>query len=936
MTSDSKAILPSPRRSFLAILAIVWLATTAQADALQDAYNLWLQGKYGEAREAYATIEGEPEEVALGNARCLASQGDDEGATKTLADALEKAPGNDRLLAALAEIDLRHGRYEEALDKAAAARETNDDNVLARWIQARVKTLTGKQADANADYEWFIHYYNDKQPTDPEELLLVAMAAAEYARWNKLPDEFDFILNTLLVDALAANEHFWKAPWFSGVLLLEKYNQAEGIPALREALRLNPSAAEVLVSLGEASLHNFDIPKAHGFANQALEINPKLPSAHRLKTDLFISDEKTDEAVSALEPALEINPVSEESLARAAACHYIQGEPAEAKKIVEKMEKLNPAAGTFHGAIGSLLEQRRRFDLAEEHLQKAIEVAPHLAAPRNDLGMLYMRLGKEDEARDVFEEARQLDPFHVRVANMVKVLRHLDKYDPIVTEHYEVYVGPEEDRILGEYMSQYLEENHEEWCRRLGFQTEGRTKIEILSDHKWFSARVIGLPRVGTVGACTGQVVAMASPRSLRQPYNWARVLTHEVTHIITLAQTDFKIPHWYTEALAVYSEGYPRPQIWDELLVERVPKGDLFNLDTINRGFIRPKTQLDWQMAYCQSLLYAEFMIERYGEETLAKLLDAYRDGLETPAAIPKVFGVSVKEFEKGYREYLEKVVRSIKSGPTEKELSFAEAERAHRLNPDDPELAAKLALHYHQRRNNTKARGLAEKVLEKNPKHPLALFVLARMELSIGKIDDALEILEPALDEDDPDPRVLELMAGIAFRQRDFDEAERLFTIARDKEPGRSRWWEALAKVYIESDDDEKLAGVLERLSRLDADDITVRKKRLELASQEEKWEDAIRWANEVLYIDVNDLAAHEAKGDALLALDNAGDAVKEYEATLSLAPKNMGVALKLANALVKAGRAEEAKAPLQRVLKSEPNNAEAVELKKRLEEK
>jgi len=74
-------------------------------------------------------------------------------------------------------------------------------------------------------------------------------------------------------------------------------------------------------------------------------------------------------------------------------------------------------------------------------------------------------------------------------------------------------------------MSEFLESKHDELCKRFGYRPKERTKIEILVDHPWFSARVVGLPSIGTVGACTGNVVALASPRSLQSPYNWARVL---------------------------------------------------------------------------------------------------------------------------------------------------------------------------------------------------------------------------------------------------------------------------------------------------------------------------------------------------------------------------------------------------------------------------
>ncbi len=146
-------------------------------------------------------------------------------------------------------------------------------------------------------------------------------------------------------------------------------------------------------------------------------------------------------------------------------------------------------------------------------------------------------------------------------------------YTPVESKHYTVLVDPTQDELLGQYMSRYLESIYPTLTSRFGYLPPGKTKIEILKNHMWFSGRTIGLPFVPTVGACTGRVVALASPKATRIPFNWARVLTHEVTHVITLQQTEFNIPHWYTEALAVESEGYPRPQEWNKMLLERVPR---------------------------------------------------------------------------------------------------------------------------------------------------------------------------------------------------------------------------------------------------------------------------------------------------------------------------------------------------------------------------
>ena len=128
-------------------------------------------------------------------------------------------------------------------------------------------------------------------------------------------------------------------------------------------------------------------------------------------------------------------------------------------------------------------------------------------------------------------------------------------------------------------------------------------------------------------------------------------MLKHEVVHVITLQQTEFNIPHWYTEALAVESEGFPAPAgVEQDAPGARARRAKLLNLDTINLGFIRPKEPDDRQMAYCQAQLYAQYMLKRFGPDALIKMLDAYRRGLTTDRAIDACFHVEKADFEAGY----------------------------------------------------------------------------------------------------------------------------------------------------------------------------------------------------------------------------------------------------------------------------------------------
>lgn len=921
------------RSGLCLILTVIVVGAPAHADVADDlaeARRFWLKGNYEEALERYAQIEKQPgadkAAVTHGRARCLVATGRDDEALKVLAAGPADQPD---LLALAADIHLDAGRYDEARKAAERALAKDGKNLPARWAKAKLLSATGQFEKANLEFEWFINAYNESQFKDADKILLVARAAAEYARWNKLPDEFDFILNELIPDALSAEADYWPAHAFAGGLLVEKYNKAEGVPELKKALAINPNAVEAVVALGVSAAQDYDFAEGKVHAEHALSINPRSADALRLTADLFLLDGQTDAARAPLEKALEIHPTAEETLGRLAACHELRGRRPEAEKIEREVRARNPRPGVFYYAYAEPLDRRRQFDRAEALFKESIAAAPHLAAPRSGLGLLYMKIGKEDEARAVLAEARALDPFHVRVTNMTKVLEHLKKYEVVRTSHYEVWIEPTKDKMLGQYMAEYLEMTHDALCKRFGYEPPERSKIEILTDHAWFSARVVGLPSIGTVGACTGNLVAMASPRSLRQPYNWARVLTHEVTHVITLQQTKFNIPHWYTEALAVMSEGYPRSETWNQLLRERVPKGDLFNLDNLNHAFVRPKTPLDWQMAYCLSQLYAEYMIERAGEKSLAGMLAAYRDGLETPAAIEKVFGVKQAEFEKGYREFLDRLVKGLVGKSARPARSFAEAERALAAKPDDPELLGEVALHNLRRKNNLRARELADKAIEKDKNAPIARYVLARMEFSIGKTKEALALLEPAFDKDDPREEVVDLLAAIRLREKDYDKAASLYEVARKGDPQNPKWIEGLARVAILAKDDAKLPAILVELAKADADNLSARKKLAELALARKDWAEAERWARQTLYIDVADADAHRALGRAAMETKRFPIAAREFQAAIDLKTKDRQAPLDLADALLKSGEKRKAKERLEKIVAGEPDNRRAKQL-------
>ncbi|HZZ72874.1 MAG TPA: hypothetical protein VFE24_11535, partial [Pirellulales bacterium] len=132
-------------------------------------------------------------------------------------------------------------------------------------------------------------------------------------------------------------------------------------------------------------------------------------------------------------------------------------------------------------------------------------------------------------------------------------------YAVIETDHFVIKFDRGRDELLAKYAARYLEhEVYPELTKKLGYVPPDKSLFEIFNrakntdGHGWFSARMVGLPYIGTVGACAGKMVALSSPNDAKQKFNWARVLKHEFVHVLNLQQTNYNIPHWYTEALAV------------------------------------------------------------------------------------------------------------------------------------------------------------------------------------------------------------------------------------------------------------------------------------------------------------------------------------------------------------------------------------------------
>ena len=628
--------------------AALWLGSTvAMADeqARADARRLLMTGKYAEAEEAYGRLRDlHPAQSAIGLARCQSAQGEYDKATATLTAATLAQPDVADLHAEIALLAFERGQYPQALEAAETAIRFAADTPAAHWVRAELYRTAGDLASADKTYNRLVGLYNEQDDfTSADDLRYIGLAAAQYARWNRLTDQFTFLVNELFPDSLEVEAEFWPAHYEAGLLYLEKFNQAEASRELRAAQKINPHSADVHAALARLAIQNYDLDAAQKSIVRALEIHPMHLGARLMLSDVHLANFAPDKAVEVLEEARQLNPAAEALLGRLAAAYGMQDglhslvATSRMGRIIAEVTERNPHAGHFYHALAAGLDRGRRFPESARYYAEAVRVMPRRVGPRGQLGLMHMRLGNEAEARRVLEESFDIDPFNVRVSNTLKVL-DLPRYlqNPRNRTLHDSLRRQKRPRSIEGCRPPISNKVYPELCTTLGFEPPEKSLFEIFNSakntdgHGWFSARMVGLPNVHTIGACAGKMVAITSPTSMRRPVNWARVLKHEMVHVINLQQTQLQHPPLVHRGAGRVDRRQPSLDgVERHALPPRATWASLRSgIRSTWVSFVRTLAKTGrWPTARLRST--PSTWSPGYGEESLIKMLSAYRDNL-------------------------------------------------------------------------------------------------------------------------------------------------------------------------------------------------------------------------------------------------------------------------------------------------------------------
>jgi tetratricopeptide (TPR) repeat protein len=851
------------------ILIVFFLSCSFNSGAAQEVSiargrDLLKSGSYKEALSVFDALiqrNANDRDAIEGRARSQFALGQYEAAESKIKAYLKDNSGDAVLRNVLAYILLETGRYADAAAEFERASRDAKGPALLHSLLGRARSLRaqGKEDEAQAVLQQIVRYYNSNSPRTAEELTAIAEGLVYLEKYKDA--------NELFMDAREADPTYIEAFIAQGELLREKYNYGDAASLFDDALKINPNSTRALVGRAECALDSVGEPTA--IVDRALAVNPNQPDALVLRAWLDLETDNHDAVSKSVDRALAVNPNFVEALGVRASMFYLQDKKAELEAETKRALAINPRAGEFFDTLAHFANNNRRYSDSVDFGRRAVELSPRLWRARTQYGIQLLRIGRIAEGRAELERTFAGDPFNVWAKNTLDLLDSMRDYTDTVRGPFLIKSSPKESGALSGYAADLLEEAHKKLTAKYRFTPRAPLSVEMFSNHEDFAVRSLGLPGLGALGVCFGQVIAMDSPSARTTgEFNWGSTLWHEFTHVITLQITDHRIPRWFSEGLSVYEERRARPGWGDNWSLDKlkaVSEGKFVSINDLDAAFTRPRSPEGVGLAYFQASQVCEFVEEKFGFDGILRMLALYKEGAKTPDVFQRALKLAPADFDRAFNDFIRAktspYIEAIGSGPLRAPTG---------QSPSKETLAA---------------------LIKTKPNDYFAHLRLGALYKNEGDAERAIEHLR----------RATELFPYYT----------------REGNP-----YEMLAEIYESRGQKAEAAAALESLTRYNETNVEAlaRLARLRLSMGDQKG--ALQALETTFYIQPFDASLHKLAGSVYLEQGSAAQATREFRALVALTPPDLADAhYDLARSLDASGNRAEARREVLRALEIAP---------------
>ena len=837
---------------------------------------------------------------------------------------------------ALASVLRTVGRYADARKELEPLVAAEPGHRGARRMLALVLLDVGDVAGARALWKRTIDEYDVKKLDldDPSQLFQLAEAARALSEYELANDAYRETQN--LAPQVAEAGINW------AYLFLQKYAGELAEQTFDEVFKVNPNQPDAHAGMAAVLLENrYDLAAARHHLDKALEINPRHVRALLVRALIEVDQNQWDAAKKTLAEVLAVNPQHVEAFAMLATIAWLRDDLKGYEAEKARAFAVNPAYAEFYRVVARSAVREHRYKEAIELEKAAVAMKPDFYEAMSGVGLGYLRLGDEKEGIDWLNKSWEGDKYNVRTYNTRNLFRDTipKEYAFSTTRSFKIRYHKDEQKLLARYLEPTLERAFADMVKRYGFTPKTPVVLELYQEADHYSVRTVGLPNLGALGVCFGQVITAMSPSN--GDINWGMVLWHELAHVFHIQLSSSRVPRWYTEGLSEYETLVANPT-WrrenDADVYGALVEGTLPSVATINYEFVQPDPQ-KVVVAYYLSSVMIEYIAQTYGFAKIVDGLQRFGKGQETPEVIEAITGRTVAQFDADFRAYLDVRLKPYQGSfhlPTSGMQDVVELEKAVSARPRDAGTHARLALGHYYAGDADKAQAAADAALALDKRQPIAMYVAAEVSLRTGNAARAKELYEQLIAAGHDSFDLRSRLAQIAQDQGRVDDFERQLCAAKRLDPERSYPYSELAELYKAARKPEQQLAELEHYVALEQMQIGPLKELVDGYARLGRWAKVRTYGEMALYIFPSDPDLLMSLGKAYLETGDPKQALFSYDSALLVRPELRRPALAhlgRTRAYLALNDKAKAKAALALAAKTEPAHAEVVELKARL---
>jgi len=328
----------------------------------------------------------------------------------------------------------------------------------------------------------------------------------------------------------------------------------------------------------------------------------------------------------------------------------------EAERLLKKAYDIDPGSERYRRAYAAAVIARAESEAENGYIEEALRLYGRGAFL--DSGNVAVWIKASEYAWSVqriplalayYEEAANLDPEHrgvLHLADRMKELHREEEYRCLESEHFVLAHGEmDSGAVTTRHLLDELEAAYEEAAYQFG-RTFDRKLTVVFYPHREFY-EFWDMPE--HVTAFYDGKLRLPQPSKASDLASMRGVVRHELTHALFHWVSAVRLPRWFEEGVAQWSEGF---RLTDKMREFLVRSEEAYSIPTLEEM----DDLIGWtnRYAYVKAYSVMDYLIRKYGISEVMRFVQRLDSEDGFGEAFYRYFGLSFQQLEEEWRQWL------------------------------------------------------------------------------------------------------------------------------------------------------------------------------------------------------------------------------------------------------------------------------------------